>query len=413
MLARFVSEEQTGQWCKEVQARACLGSLSVSDCTSHSYDQGGSQNNGASMCLCTQAQPNTGDPATELKLCKVCLQELPLPFFPLDHRSNKPKGCFCLSCSAASESMQRAPRGVWGPAYRSKYKALKDSKEQWRQIVLSYSKDPSNRKRRALKMSSAELVEVVEKGKRQKLRRERAPLTYFETWFTARENGGLSTAQCQKRWDNYVRDPAVKRDRNGTVSGIDGQLRLWVQTQERELSDDEEARVAQHKRVHTNKKGDIDQTDVDAFVRGPDDDEGLVLASEVSGDSLLVSDKGAATALANNIEAAMGWELSVCHDDDASTAAPSMESSASSTRPPCGPVSEAGKGPQSSAGSPPSAPTASETRWAKDKEIRKAAAFRELAADVEEVKALLVSCKETLKRARQDVRVLVVLHLIL
>eukprot|EP00971_Amphidinium_carterae_P055913 1102770-Amphidinium_carterae.1 len=97
---------------------------------------------------------------------------------------------------------------------KAKYLEFKKCKEQWRSLALSHSKDPANKKKRALRLTSEEVAAETSHSKRTRKASVRKPLTddAYEEFFSRRENGGFTAGQLQKQWTELVKDNRVKRD---------------------------------------------------------------------------------------------------------------------------------------------------------------------------------------------------------
>ena len=243
-----------------------------------------------------------------MKSCKVCLQSYPLSKFPFDIKTAKVKGCLCCECSAASECLQRTLKTAWKAQYKQRYKAFKEKKEQWRQLVLSLTKDPSTRQHRAVKINTEDLVEEAYSGKKRRRQKAREPLTFegFHAWYQQPANGGYSFEQNERRWADLVADSKSRRDKKGVVGGIGGQLRIWCEIGERELSDSESGQIRRAQKRHCSKK-EMEAGLAEDFLAKPKDvSDQIFMSHSVGSDGIMVANEDAASTLAMNVDDCLG-----------------------------------------------------------------------------------------------------------
>eukprot|EP00971_Amphidinium_carterae_P350426 6491537-Amphidinium_carterae.4 len=265
----------------------------------------------------------------ELKLCKICMGEKMVSEFDVD-KHGRLKGHSCAMCNAATESLQRTLRAVWKDGYKTKYAILKSkaNQELFRSVVVSLAKDPATKKKRGLKVTAELVAEEVYRGKRKSKSTDDIPMTWehFNLHYKKTKNGGFSQVQNESRWTELVANPNTPRDRDGVAGGVAGQLRLWLPAYEKITRAIDELEGRKHTKSHT-KKGGVEAEDVEAFL---EDDDNMVLAEEVGKGGVLLPSEEQQLSLVQNLERALGLELSESRMTK-SAAASSQAASSSNT----------------------------------------------------------------------------------
>lgn len=318
----------------------------------------------------------------DLTQCSVCLDKYPLGAFPTD-KHGKRKGKMCTECCTGSESMQRLLRFAWQEEYKVRYAKFKSEKALWRKTCLGFKSNPENRKgKRTFQRSQTTLANVKKKAKKKRRLRVKKPFTMdgFFSHFQKPKNGGYTSKQCQEKWDELYNDKSTKRDNDGVVEGVSGNLQLYAEVGNQEISESEseDAKVLNDEH-RAGKAGFTDDDLTDWWMKG-----------EV-GDSKKV-DALVAYQLADSLDKRLGFPLM-----ERASAAGSEPSGAQASK------TDKGSADATSTQGTTKAEQMEVLKWKRDKTKKIAAAKAVMEEDVRKIKTEMEGLFEVIAKARAAV----------
>ena len=202
----------------------------------------------------TPFSPET--PEEPLFLCDICEEMLPAGAYPRIVDGSK-LGRQCENDQLSLEVRQRKLKKLWGVNYVEKYKKLRADKPAWRQAILSIRRSCPmlGRGKKRLTPEGERLVSSTRHFREHRRRRIGEMMTWpvFKAWQESAAGGGHTAQQSRDEWE-LQRRSNIKQDRNGTVGGKPGFLRIKIRTKDVELSDSGEASQHEHQRGTKEKR---------------------------------------------------------------------------------------------------------------------------------------------------------------